>query len=191
MSEKNLASGGLGVSVPQSKSKKNSPSRARSGSRTTSQSPSPRSRSRSKSRQGSRVGSRNSSVGSKQSRSSRSFLGGADYGGPVADGNIRILNSIECGGEIFSLRYTEDGTDVCVGLLDGSIKVVNPATSQIINNLSNEDSLKESQPATCIRTKPGQDNSNIIGKNYQYNLKTHLPQLAICINRSIICQWSC
>ena len=62
-------------------------------------------------------------MGSKQSRGSRSFLGGADYGGPVADGNIRILNSVECGGEIFSLRYTEDGTDVCVGLLDGSIKV--------------------------------------------------------------------
>ena len=56
----------------------------------------------------------------------------------MADGNIRILHSIECGGEIFSLRYTEDGTDVCVGLLDGTIKVVNPATSQIINNLSNE-----------------------------------------------------
>ena len=103
--------GGLGV---QAKTKtKQSPSRnARSGSRTTSQSPSPRSRSRSKSRQGSRVGSRNSSVGSKHSRGSRSFLGGADYGGPVADGNIRILNAIECGGEIFSLRYTEDGTDV-------------------------------------------------------------------------------
>ena len=63
-------------------------------------------------------------MGSKQSRGSRSFLGGADYGGPVADGNIRILNSVECGGEIFSLRYTEDGTDVCVGLLDGSIKVI-------------------------------------------------------------------
>ena len=90
----------------------------------------------------------------------------------MADGNIRILNSVECGGEIFSLRspdtswktspchaitvtsngkrisissltdqtwpdqgsvinslyvccrYTEDGGDVCVGLMDGSIKVV-------------------------------------------------------------------
>ena len=126
MSEKSVSgssAGGLGVSSQQSSTKnKASPSRARSGSRTKSQSPSPRSRSRSKSRQGSRVGSRTSSVGSRQSRSSRSFLGGADYG-PVADGNIRILNSIECGGEIFSLRYTEDGTDVCVGLLDGSIKV--------------------------------------------------------------------
>ena len=159
--------GGLGVSTQPSKSKnKASPSRARSGSRRSSASRSPRSRSHSKSRQGSRVGSRNSSVGSRQSRSSRSFLGGADYGGPVADGNIRILNSIECGGEIFSLRYTEDGTDVCVGLLDGSIKVVNPATSQIINNLSNEETLKDSQPATCIRTKPGQENTNIIGASY-------------------------
>ena len=43
------------------------------------------------------------------------------------------------------------------------LKVVNPATSQIINNLSNEESLKDSQPATCIRTKPGQDNTHIIG----------------------------
>ena len=68
------------------------------------QSPSPRSRSRSKSGQGSRGGSRTSSVGSKQSRGSRSFLGAADFGGPVIDGNIRVLNSIECGGEIFSLR---------------------------------------------------------------------------------------
>ena len=34
----------------------------------------------------------------------RSFLGGPDFGGPVADGNIRVLNSVECGGEIFSLR---------------------------------------------------------------------------------------
>ena len=94
--------GGLGVSNQKSKNK--SPSRGRSGSRTTSQSPSPRSRSRSKSGAGSRVGSRNSSVGSKHSRGSRSFLGGGDYGGPVADGNIRILNNIQCGGEIFSLR---------------------------------------------------------------------------------------
>ena len=147
--------GGLGVSTQPSKTKnKASPSRARSGSRRSSASRSPRSRSHSKSRQGSRVGSRNSSVGSRQSRSSRSFLGGGDYGGPVADGNIRILNSIECGGEIFSLRYTEDGTDVCVGLLDGSIKVVNPATSQIINNLSNEETLKDSQPATCTSSSP-------------------------------------
>ena len=46
------------------------------------------------------------------------------------------------------------------------IKVVNPATSQIINNLSNEESLKDSQPATCIRTKPGQENTNIIGASY-------------------------
>ncbi len=27
-------------------------------------------------------------------------------------------------------RYLEDGNDVCVGLLDGTIKVVNPAASQ-------------------------------------------------------------
>ena len=126
------SAGGLGVSVASSKSKNKSPSRGRSGSRTKSQSPSPRSRSHSKSQQGSRVGSRNSSVGSKQSRSSRSFLGGGDYGGPVADGNIRILNSIECGGEIFSLRYTEDGTDVCVGLLDGSIKVMEHSPEVLI-----------------------------------------------------------
>ena len=162
------AGGGLGVSPMGAKgSKKKTQSqqpRGRSGSRATSPSPSPRSRSRSKSRQGSRVGSRNSSVGSKVSRSSRSFLGGGDFGGPVADGNIRVLNSIECGGEIFSLRYTEDGGDVCVGLIDGSIKVVNPATSQIINSLNNEETTKDSQPVTCIRTKPGQDYAHIVGK---------------------------
>jgi hypothetical protein len=28
-------------------------------------------------------------------------------------------------------RYLEDGNDVCVGLLDGTIKVVNPAASQV------------------------------------------------------------
>ena len=43
------------------------------------------------------------------------------------------------------------------------MQVVNPATSQIINNLSNEETLKDNQPATCIRTKPGQDNTHIIG----------------------------
>ena len=84
----------------------------------------------------------------------------------MADGNIRILNAIECGGEIFSLRYTEDGTDVCVGLLDGSIKVVNPATSQIINNLANEETGADSQPVTCIRTKSSHDSSHIIGAAY-------------------------
>ena len=166
------SAGGLGVSPQGGKggkkktSSNNQQTRARSGSRATSPSPSPRSRSRSKSRQGSRVGSRNSSVGSKVSRSSRSFLGGADFGGPVADGNIRVLNSIECGGEIFSLRYTEDGGDVCVGLIDGSIKVVNPATSQIINNLVNEETTKDSQPVSCIRTKPGQEYSHIVGASY-------------------------
>ena len=65
-----------------------------------------------------------------------------------------------------SLRYTEDGTDVCVGLLDGSIKVVNPATSQIINNLANEETGADSQPVTCIRTKSSHDSSHIIGAAY-------------------------
>ena len=64
------------------------------------------------------------------------------------------------------MRYTEDGTDVCVGLLDGSIKIVNPATSQIINNLANDETGTESQPVTCIRTKAGHDTTHIIGAAY-------------------------
>ena len=53
-----------------------------------------------------------------------------------------------------------------MGLLDGSIKVVNPATSQIINNLANEETGADSQPVTCIRTKSSHDSSHIIGAAY-------------------------
>lgn len=138
------------------------------GGRSPAESTTPRSRSKSRSRDQSRsrAGSRASSIGSRVSRGSKSFLGGPDFGGPVADGNIRVLNSVECGGEIFSLRYTEDGGDVCVGLMDGTIKVVNPATSQIVNSLFNDETTKDSQPVTCVRTKPGQEHAHTIGAAY-------------------------
>lgn len=50
--------------------------------------------------------------------------------------------------------------------MDGSIKIVNPATSQIINNLANDETGTESQPVTCIRTKAGHDTTHIIGAAY-------------------------
>ena len=53
-------------------------------------------------------------------------------------------------------RYTEDGSHLCVGLIDGSIKVVSPATSQIVNRLASEETSREAEPVCCIRTRPGQ-----------------------------------
>lgn len=109
----------------------------------------------------SRPSSRSSSV------DSRSFLGLQEAGGPILDGNIRVLNSIDCGNQIFSLRYTEDGGEVCVGLMDGSIKIINPASAnQSLSILANHDTIKESLPVTCIRTKPGLEFKNIIGASY-------------------------
>ncbi|XP_023322414.1 uncharacterized protein LOC111696880 [Eurytemora carolleeae] len=92
----------------------------------------------------SRPSSRSSSNGSRTSRSSRSFYGHGvhDSIGPVLDGNIRVLTAVDCGNEIFSLRYTEDGSDVCVGLMDGSIKVINPPSNQIISVLASQETAR-------------------------------------------------
>ena len=50
--------------------------------------------------------------------------------------------------------------------MDGSIKVVNPATSQILRSLANAETSRDSQPVCCIRTRPGQDHAHMIGAAY-------------------------
>ena len=54
-----------------------------------------------------------------------------------------------------------------MGLIDGSIKVVSPATSQIVNRLASEETSREAEPVCCIRTRPGQALWAAVSSNVQ------------------------
>ncbi|KAL4224391.1 hypothetical protein ACF0H5_017843 [Mactra antiquata] len=74
---------------------------------------------------------------------------------PYLDGNMKLLATIECPTDVMCNRYTDDGSLLAVGLIDGSIKIyeTEPLTCHCLHSLQDEDTIQARLPVTQIRFK--------------------------------------
>ncbi|CAL1541553.1 unnamed protein product [Lymnaea stagnalis] len=77
--------------------------------------------------------------------------------GPYLEGNLRLLDSIELSSDVMCCRFNGDGSHLAVGLCDGTIKIFNPSTCQLLYSLHDEDTNKHRLPVTQIRFRPFTD----------------------------------
>ncbi|XP_059171932.1 WD repeat-containing protein 38-like isoform X2 [Physella acuta] len=74
--------------------------------------------------------------------------------GPYLEGNLRLYDTIELPSDVMCCRFNDDGQHLAVGLCDGTIKIFNPVTCQLLYSLHDEDSNKNRLPVTQIRFRP-------------------------------------
>ncbi|XP_067680546.1 uncharacterized WD repeat-containing protein all2124-like [Haliotis asinina] len=85
--------------------------------------------------------------------------GQSDHGsqrktGPYLEGNMKLLDTIECPIDIMCCRFSADGAHLAVGLCDGSIKIYSPGTGQMLYSLTDEDTQCHRLPVTQLRFRP-------------------------------------
>ncbi|XP_033748756.1 WD repeat-containing protein 38-like [Pecten maximus] len=71
--------------------------------------------------------------------------------GPYLDGNLKLLETIECSNGILCCRFNHDGSLLAIGLCDGSIKIHDAVNSRLLYSLSDEDTQRMRLPVTQIR----------------------------------------
>ncbi|XP_053376097.1 WD repeat-containing protein wdr-5.1-like, partial [Mercenaria mercenaria] len=75
--------------------------------------------------------------------------------GPYLEGNMKLLATVECPTVVMCNRFSDDGSLLAVGLIDGSIKVyeTEPLTCHCIHSLQDDETVNAKLPATQIRFK--------------------------------------
>lgn len=74
------------------------------------------------------------------------------------DGNIKLVNILECNNGVMCVRFSPDGNFVAVGQADGLIKIFSPDTGQCLYSLCDDDVAMCHLPVTSIRFRPwGED----------------------------------
>lgn len=71
--------------------------------------------------------------------------------GPYLEGNLKMLDTIECAVDVMCCRWSPDGSHLAVGLCDGSIKIYGASSTQMLYSLSDEDTIVSRLPVTQIR----------------------------------------
>ncbi|XP_074643371.1 periodic tryptophan protein 2 homolog [Tubulanus polymorphus] len=74
--------------------------------------------------------------------------------GPFVEGQIKVLQIIECPMEIMTCRYHKDGSILAVGFLDGSIKIYDSDSGKDIYHLIDDEVKNSRLPVTSIRFQP-------------------------------------
>ncbi|XP_076107373.1 uncharacterized protein LOC143075705 isoform X1 [Mytilus galloprovincialis] len=71
--------------------------------------------------------------------------------GPYLEGNLKLIDTLECTNDVMCCKFNADGSVLAVGQIDGVIKIFNPHNSQLLYSLQDEDTLKHHLPVTQIR----------------------------------------
>ncbi|XP_076472976.1 WD repeat-containing protein 89 homolog [Babylonia areolata] len=71
--------------------------------------------------------------------------------GPYLEGNLKLLDCIECPADIMCCRFSPDGSYLAVGLCDGCIKIYGSNSAQTLYSLSDDDTNASRLPVTQIR----------------------------------------
>ncbi|XP_053496274.1 uncharacterized protein LOC128617238 isoform X1 [Ictalurus furcatus] len=69
---------------------------------------------------------------------------------PKTDGDLRIRTVLQCGCEVMTCQFSNDGTLLAVGLTDGSIKVYSTDVGELVHTLRDRDSIVCSLPVTSL-----------------------------------------
>ncbi|XP_069135121.1 WD repeat-containing protein 38-like [Argopecten irradians] len=85
--------------------------------------------------------------------------------GPFIDGNLKLLDTIECTNDILCCRFNYDGSLLAVGLCDGSIKVHDAGNGRLLYNLADEDTQRMRLPVTQIRFRIFSDTDKVEYQN--------------------------
>ncbi|XP_069508269.1 uncharacterized protein [Ambystoma mexicanum] len=73
---------------------------------------------------------------------------------PSTQGNLRILNVIDCSEEAMCCQFNKRGTLLAVGLVNGAIKVFKMSEGLCVHLLADDDTVHASLPVTCLRFYP-------------------------------------
>lgn len=71
--------------------------------------------------------------------------------GPYLEGNLKLIDTLECTNDVMCCKFNADGSALAVGQIDGVIKIFNPNNSQLLYSLQDDDTLKHHLPVTQIR----------------------------------------
>ncbi|XP_071501297.1 uncharacterized protein [Diadema antillarum] len=88
--------------------------------------------------------------------SAASMLGEGDHNihqaekEPVSEGNLRIIHHVHTQQEVMCCQYSEDGSLLAVGTVDGSIKVYSTETAAQLYNLSDSETKESHLPCTSL-----------------------------------------
>ncbi|KAL8577543.1 hypothetical protein ACOMHN_023516 [Nucella lapillus] len=71
--------------------------------------------------------------------------------GPYLEGNLKLLDTIDCPEDVMCCRLSPEGVHLAVGLCDGSIKIYGASSTQLLYSLTDEDTTATRLPVTQIR----------------------------------------
>ncbi|XP_023931280.1 uncharacterized protein LOC106170210, partial [Lingula anatina] len=69
---------------------------------------------------------------------------------PRMEGNLKWVDTLECSHEVMCCRFHPEGNVLAVGQADGTIKVFNPDTGQLLHVLSDDETIHTHLPVTSI-----------------------------------------
>ncbi|XP_051530647.1 uncharacterized protein LOC127427225 [Myxocyprinus asiaticus] len=82
---------------------------------------------------------------------------------PKTNGDLHIHTVLDCGFEVMTCQFSEDGSMLAAGLNDGSIKVYSTDSGELIQTLKDNSSSLFSMPVTALRfTVTGQSHCQIM-----------------------------
>lgn len=88
---------------------------------------------------------------------------------PVTEGNLRIINHVRIQQEVMCCKYSEDGSLLAIGLIDGSIKIHSSETGDPMYNLADSETKGAHLPCTSLNFKhhlDGDKSSNLLLATY-------------------------
>ncbi|XP_072015029.1 uncharacterized protein [Amphiura filiformis] len=99
--------------------------------------------------------------------------GDMEHREPVAEGNLKISQIVECPSEIMCCTYNEDSTLLAVGFVDGSIRVYSAENGAPLHTLTDDETLAQHLPCTSVVFRPfhqGDRSQNLILATYANGL---------------------
>ncbi|XP_064619682.1 uncharacterized protein LOC135483092 isoform X2 [Lineus longissimus] len=82
-------------------------------------------------------------------------------GEAYVEGAIKLCNLMKCPREIMCLKFGIRDNTLAVGLCDGSIKIIDPLSCELLYNLSNDETKCERLPVTAIQFLPAHDGQSV------------------------------
>ncbi|OWF35598.1 WD repeat-containing protein 38-like [Mizuhopecten yessoensis] len=86
-------------------------------------------------------------------------------GGPFIDGNLKLLDTIDCPSDVLCCRFNHDGSLLAVGFTDGTIRIYEATHHRLLYSLADEDTQKIRLPVTQIRFRIFGDSDKIEYQN--------------------------
>ncbi|XP_030065853.1 WD repeat-containing protein wdr-5.3 [Microcaecilia unicolor] len=79
---------------------------------------------------------------------------------PSTEGQLQIVNIIDCGKEVMSCQFNQEGSLLAVGLVDGSIKVYKMKDALCVHMLNDADTVNMKLPVTSLHFHPQSQSSS-------------------------------